>query len=262
MSREDAHYAALRSFGGVDQAKELYRERRGLPMVESLWQDVRFGARMLRKSPAFTAVAVLVLALGIGANTAIFSLLDQALLRSLPVKDPDRLVIVSDAQYTRGSSSSDTNERVYSYPHYKDVRDQIPLFDGVIARANVPLSVTSGGVAERTEGDVVSGNFFTVLGVGPTLGRVIVPEDDRVPGASPVAVLSYGYWQRHFGGDPTAVGRKISLNTFPFIIVGVAAPGFAGLKKGENVDVFVPIAMISATAARATRKCRLRITIT
>jgi len=211
--------------------------------MNSLVQDIRYGIRMLAKNPGFTAVAVLTLALGIGANTAIFSLLDQVVLRALRVKDPGRLVVVSDAEYRRGWSTSDSNEMVYSYPHYKDVRDRIPLFDGVIARAHVPLSVATGGVADRASGDVVSGNFFSVLGIRPALGRVLVPEDDGIPGASPVAVLSYGYWQTRFGADPGIVGRKISLNAYPFTVVGVAAPGFAGLLKGQNVDVFVPIAM-------------------
>ena len=211
--------------------------------MTTLLQDVRYGLRMLAKSPGFTAVVVLTLALGIGANTAIFSLLDQAILRALPVKDPGRLVIVNDAEFRSGWSTSDNNEMVYSYPHYKEVRDTISLFDGVIARARVPLSVASGGVAERARGDVVSGNFFSVLGVGPALGRVLVPEDDRVSGASPVAVLSYGYWQSRFGGNPDVVGRKISLNSYPFTVVGVAVHGFNGLLKGDNVDVFAPIAM-------------------
>jgi len=209
----------------------------------TLLKDLKFGLRMLAKNPGFTGVAVLVLALGIGANTAIFSLLDQAILRSLPVKDPGRLVVISDAEYRRGWSTSDADEMVYSYAHYKDVRDQIPLFDGVIARAHVPLSIASAGWSERAGCDVVSGNFFPVLGVGPAHGRVLDPEDDRVPGASPVAVLSYGYWQRRFGGDPDVVGRKISLNAYPFTVVGVAAQGFAGLLRGNNVDVFVPISM-------------------
>jgi predicted permease len=211
--------------------------------MTTLLQDLRYGIRMLAKNPGFTAVVVLTLALGIGANTGIFSLLDQAILRALPVKNPGRLVLVNDAEYRSGWSNSDNNEMVYSYPHYKDVRDGIPLFDGVIARARVPLSVATGGVAERAGGDVVSGNFFSVLGVGPARGRVLVPEDDRVPGASPVAVLSYSYWQSRFGSDPDVVGRKISLNAYPFTVVGVAAPGFTGLLKGQNVDVFVPIAM-------------------
>ena len=209
----------------------------------TLFQDVRYGIRVLARNPGFTAVAVLTLALSIGANTAIFSLLDQAILRALPVKDPGRLVLVSDGEYRSGWSTSDNSEMVYSYPHYKDVRDRIPLFDGVIARAHVPLSVASGDVAERASGDVVSGNFFSVLGISPALGRVLVPEDDGVPGASPVAVLSYGYWQSRFGGDPGIVGRKISVNAYPFTVVGVAAPGFTGLLKGQNVNVFVPIAM-------------------
>jgi predicted permease len=212
-------------------------------LMTTLFHDVRYGIRTLAKSPSFTAMAVLTLALGIGANTSIFSLLDQAILRALPVKDPGHLVLVSDAEYRSGWSTSDNNQMVYSYPHYKEVRDNISLLDGVIARAHVPLSVASRGVAERAGGDVVSGNFFSVLGIRPALGRVLVPEDDRVPGASPVAVLSYGYWQSRFGGDPGVVGRKISLNAYPFTVVGVAAPGFAGLLKGQNVDVFVPIAM-------------------
>ena len=209
----------------------------------TFFNDVRYGFRTLARYPGFTVAAVLTLALSIGANTAIFSLLDQAILRALAVKDPGRLVLVSEGEYRSGWSTSDNNEVVYSYPHYKDIRDRIPLFDGVIARAQVPLSVASGGVAERASGDVVSGNFFSVLGVSPALGRVLVPEDDRVPGASPVAVLSYGYWQTRFGGDANVVGRKISVNAYPFTVVGVAAPGFAGLLKGQNVDVFVPIAM-------------------
>ncbi len=243
MIPEEARYAAPHELGGMKQIKVECRDMRHVSYIEDIVQDIRYGLRLLVKNPGFAAVAVLVLALGIGANTAIFSLLDQAILRSLPVKDPGRLVVVSDAEYRSGWSTSDADEMVYSYPHYKDVRDQIPLFDGVIARAHVPLSVASSGSAERARGDVVSGNFFPVLGVGPALGRVLDPEDDRVPGASPVAVLSYGYWQSRFGSDPDVVGRKISLNSYPFTVVGVAAQGFAGLLKGHNVDVFVPIAM-------------------
>jgi predicted permease len=243
MSPEEARYAARRKLGNLTLIREEIYRMNSLGWLDTLWQDLRYGLRMLRKNPGFTAVAVLTLALGIGANSGIFSLLDQAILRALPVKDPGRLVVISDAEQTRGWSTSDNQEMVYSYPHYKEVRDQIPLFDGVVARAHVFLSVASGGVAERAGGDVVSGNFFSVLGIGPALGRVLSPEDDRVPGASPVAVLSYGYWQSRFGGDSSVVGRKISLNAYPFTIVGVAARGFAGLLKGQNVDVFVPIAM-------------------
>jgi len=243
MTPEEARYAALRELGGAEQIKEECRDMRNLNFIENIVRDVRYGVRLLVKNPGFAVVAVLVLALGIGANTAVFSLLDQAILRSLPVKDPGRLVVISDAEYRSGWSTSDASETVYSYVHYKEVRDQIPLFDGVIARAHVPLSVTAAGASERAAGEVVSGNFFSVLSVRPELGQLLDPEDDRVPGASPVAVLSYGYWQSRFGGDPGIVGRKISLNAYPFTVVGVATRGFAGLLKGSNVDVFVPIAM-------------------
>jgi predicted permease len=243
MAPEEARYAALHELGGVEQIKEECRDMRHVNYIENIVQDVRYGLRILLKNPGFAVVAVLLLALGIGANTAIFSLLDQAILRSLPVKDPGRLVAISDGEYRSGWSTSDDSEMVYSYPHYKEVRDQIPLFDGVIARAHVPLSVTAAGASERAAGDVVSGNFFSVLGVGPAIGRVLDLEDNRVPGASPMAVLSYGYWVRRFGGDPGVVGRRISLNAYPFTVVGVSARGFTGLLKGNNVDVFVPIAM-------------------
>jgi predicted permease len=132
---------------------------------------------------------------------------------------------------------------VYSYPHYKDVRDQVPLFDGVIARAGVQLSVSAAGTSERAQGEIVSGNYFPVLGVRPVLGRLLDAGDDGLPGASPVAVLSYGYWSRRFGANPNVVGRKIILNNYPFAVVGVAARGFNGVLKGQNADVFVPTAM-------------------
>ena len=211
--------------------------------MSTLLQDFRYGLRMLAKNPGFTAVAVLTLALGIGANTAIFSLLDQVLLRSLPVAEPDRLVTLHEAEWRGGWSTSDNSEMGYSYPHYKDVRDQIPLFDGVIARAGVLLSVTAAGTSERAQGEIVSGNYFPVLGVRPALGRVLDAGDDGLPGASPFAVLSYGYWSRRFGANPQVVGQNVVLNSYPFAVVGVAARGFNGLLKGQNVDVFVPIAM-------------------
>ena len=206
-------------------------------------QDLKYSVRMLRKNPGFATVAVLTLALGIGANTAIFSLLDQVLLRSLPVAEPDRLVILSDAEQRDGWSTSDNSEMVYSYPHYKDVRDQVPLFDGIVARAGVRLSVSGFGISERAQGEIVSGNYFPVLGVRPALGRLLDAGDDGLPGASPVAVLSYGYWSRRFGASPQVVGQEIILNDYPFSVVGVAARGFNGVLKGQNVDVFVPIAM-------------------
>src|SRR5438046_3346120 len=211
--------------------------------MTTLIQDLRYGLRMLAKNPGFTTVAMLTLALGIGANTAIFSLLDQVVLRSLPVAEPDRLVILHVAEWRGGWSTSDNSEMVYSYPHYKDVRDQIPLFDGVIARAGVPLSVTAAGTSERAQGEIVSGNYFPVLGVHPALGPLLDAGNDGIPGASPVAVLSYGYWSRRFGANSQVVGQKIVLNSHPFTVVGVAARGFNCLLKGQNVVVLVLIAM-------------------
>ncbi len=211
--------------------------------MNTLLQDLKYGLRTLMKNPGFTVVAVLTLALGIGANTAIFSLLDQVLLRSLAVAEPDRLVILHDAEWRSGWSTSDNSERVYSYPHYKDVRDKVPLFEGVIARAGVQLSVTASGASERAQGEIVSGNYFPVLGVRPAVGRLLDAGDDGLPGASPVAVLSYAYWSRRFGANPQVVGQKITLSNYPFTVVGVAAPGFNGLLKGQNAEVFVPIAM-------------------
>ena len=211
--------------------------------MNTFLQDLKYALRMLVKSPGFTAIAVLTLALGIGANTAIFSLLDQVLLRSLPVAEPDRLVILHDAEWRSGWSTSDNSEMVYSYPHYKDVRDQIPLFDGVVARAGAQLSVTAAGTSERAQGEIVSGNYFPVLGVRPAVGRLLDAGDDGLPGASPVAVLSYGYWSRRFGSNPQIVGQKIILNNYPFTVVGVVGRGFNGLLKGQNAEVFAPMAM-------------------
>src|SRR3989442_9969138 len=207
--------------------------------MSTLLQDLRYGLRMLAKNPGFTTVAVLTLALGIGANTAIFSLLDQVLLRSLPVAEPERLVTLHEAEWRGGWSTSDNHEMVYSYPHYKDVRDQIPFFDGVIARAGLPLSATAAGTSERAQGEIVSGNYFPVLGVRPALGRLLDAGDDGLPGASPVAVLSYGYWSRPFGANPQVVGQKVVLNSYPFTVGGVAARGFNGPFKGKNRECFV-----------------------
>src|SRR5437879_1770591 len=154
-----------------------------------LWQDLRYGVRMLAKNPGFTTVAVLTLALGIGANTAIFSLLDQVLLRSLPVAEPDRLVILHEAEWRSGWSTSDNSEMVYSYPHYKDVRDQVPLFDGVIARAGVTLSVTAAGTSERAQGEIVSGNYFPALGFRPARRRLPDSCADGLRASTPAALL-------------------------------------------------------------------------
>jgi predicted permease len=238
MSVEQARHAARRDFGGVEQAKESYRDQRGLPFLETLVQDVRYALRMLRKSPGFTAVVVLTLALGIGANTAIFSLMNAVLLQSLPVRNPEQLIVLryTDAQ-PRGA------EEDFSYPMYQALRDKSTAFDGVLTRSGVSFNVTYAGQSEWAYGELVSGNYYEVLGVRPWLGRLLSPEDDRTPGAHPVAVLSYGYWQTRFGSDPSIVGRKILLDAQPMTVIGVSAPGFFGTEMARDPSITVPMMM-------------------
>src|SRR6266536_3308723 len=161
-----------------------------------MWNDVRFGLRTLRRSPVFAAVAVASLALGIGANTSIFSLLSQVMFRQLPVENPERLVLFHTDGQREGWSTSDNGEAVFSYPMYRDLRDRNQVCRGVIARAGAPVSVAYGGQTERAGAELVSGNFFDVLGVHATIGRVFTKDDDRAPGAHPLLVLSHGYWMR------------------------------------------------------------------
>src|SRR5262245_9283375 len=168
--------------------------------MQTFWRDLRYGARTLLKNPGFTLIAVLTLALGIGANTAIFSLTDQILLRQLPVDRPEELVILRSPGPKSGRVSSDGDSATsFSYPMYKDLRDRNTAFSGLLARYATSLSVAGAGQTERAEGELVSGNYFDVLGVRPALGRVFNQEDDRVPGANPVIVLSHNYWTRRFG---------------------------------------------------------------
>jgi hypothetical protein len=202
--------------------------------------DFRYALRTLLKAPAFTIVVVLTLALGIGANTAIFSLTDQVLLRMLPVKAPERLVLFDGPGPFRGRSF---NSPTFSYPMYRDFRDQNTVFDGVIARFPAPLTLLTNGQAERVNGELVSGNYFEVLGVRAHIGRTLTADDDRTPGGHPVAVLSHSYWMRRFAGDPTVLNRTVSLNGLPMTIVGVAPAGFFGIAVGESPDVMVPVMM-------------------
>jgi len=202
--------------------------------------DFRYAFRTLFKAPAFTIVVVLTLALGIGANTAIFSLMDQVLLRMLPVKSPEQLVVLDGPGAFRGRTF---NNGTFSYPMYRDFRDQNTVFDGVVARFPAPLTLLAGGQSERVNGELVSGNYFDVLGVRAHIGRTFTPDDDRTPGGHPVAMLSHNFWMRRFAGDPGVLNRNISLNGLPMTIVGVTAPGFFGIAIGENPDVMVPVTM-------------------
>jgi putative ABC transport system permease protein len=208
--------------------------------MSTFMQDLRYAIRTLRRAPGFAFIVVLTLGLGIGANTAIFSLMDQVLLRFLPVKDPRALVQLDGP----GAFSGRTfNDRTFSYPMYVDMRDRNTVFDGLIARFPTSVTLTYRGQAERVDVEAISGNTFELLGVSPVLGRAITPDDDRTPGAHPVAVISYSYWQRRFAGSPTALNQIVNINSTPVTIVGVAPSGFAGVVATQVPDLFMPLMM-------------------
>jgi len=199
---------------------------------------------MLAKSPGFTAVAVLTLALGIGTNTAIFSLTDQVLLRLLPVQRPEELVILHSPGPNPGHTWNDGDDAAsFSYPTYKDLRDRNQVFSGLLARFPLSLNVSGQGQTERANGELVSGNYFEVLGVRPALGRVFAREDETAPGANPVVVLSYGYWTRRFGNNPGILNKQLIVNGTTLTVVGVARAGFTGVQVGQLPDVFIPVTM-------------------
>jgi predicted permease len=212
--------------------------------MHTLLQDVRYGLRMLGKNPGFTLIAILTLALGIGANTAIFSLLNQVLLRRLPVRNPGELVVLKSPGPKRGHVWSDGDDsEVFSYPLYRGLAKNTAVFDGMLARFQFAASIASHGQTERGSGELVTGNYFDVLGVRPALGRVLSPADDDVQGAHPVLVLSHAYWERHFGGDAGVLNQTILVNNTEMTIVGVAQAGFTGIQVGQMPDIFVPLTM-------------------
>jgi predicted permease len=206
----------------------------------SLIQDVRFALRGLKQAPIFTTVAVLSVALGIGANTAIFTLLDQVLLRLLPVKDPQQLVLLTSRGPDYGNSRG---WNMLSYPMYSDFRDRSEPFSGVFCRYSLPLNVTFNGRTERASGELVSGTYFPVLGVGAALGRLITAEEDKIRGGHPVAVLSFDYWKTRFAGDPGIVGKSIVVNGYSLTVIGVSQEGFHGVDFGAAPQIHVPVMM-------------------
>src|SRR5438445_530037 len=212
--------------------------------MPELYQDVRYGLRMLAKNPGFTAIAILTLALGIGANTAIFSLLNQILLRRLPVENPQELVVLTSPGPKHGHVWSDGDDsEIFSYPLYKGLAKNTTVFDGVLARYEFSASIASQGQTDRGSGELVTGNYFEVLGVRPALGRVLSAADDDVQGAHPVLVLSHAYWTQHFGGDAGVLNHTILVNNTEMTIVGVAQAGFRGIQVGHTPDIFVPMTM-------------------
>ncbi len=221
-----------RSLGAFRDALWLQQLR----WEDEMIQDLRFGARMLLKKPAFTIIAVLSLALGTGANTAIFSFINALLLRPLPIEQPNELVSLNNAEARQAFPN-------FSYPNYKDFRDRNDVFSGLIGYRFTPLSMSHDGINERVWGYEVTGNYFDVLGVNTILGRTISLDDDRVAGASPIAVMSYKCWQQRFGGDQSIIGKDVIVNGRNFTIVGVAPRGFSGTEVISQPELWFPMAM-------------------
>jgi predicted permease len=209
--------------------------------------DLKYALRQIRKSPGFALTAILTLALGIGANTAIFSLLDQALLRSLPVRDPHQLAVLEATPYNVWNGSTSINggdEAAYfSYPMYKDLRDQNKVFDGLIAMVQAQAGVGWRQQSALVSAELVSGNYFDVLGVRPAVGRLLAQQDDVAKNGNPVAVLSFNYWKDHMALEPHIVGQTLAINGHPFQIIGVSQPGFDSAIWGSPADLFVPMTM-------------------
>ncbi len=208
--------------------------------VEMVGRDFRYALRTLRRSRGFAAVAALTLALGIGANTAIFTLLDQVLLRLLPVKNPQQLMLLTMRGQHYGNN---WGGNAISYPMYRDFQDHNEVFSGMFCRFPQPVSMTFGGQSERVPAELVSGTYFGVLGVGTALGRAIGPDDDRVPDGHPQVMLSYDFWKQRFGGDPQIVGKTMLVNNHQMTIIGVAQAGFDGVELGYSTKIFIPVMM-------------------
>jgi predicted permease len=231
MSAEEARYGAQREFGGVEQTKEIYREHRSLIFIETLLRDIRYASRTMRHNRAFSAVAVLSLALGMGVNTAIFTLVNAFGLRPLPVRNPEELFFV-------GAESEPGNTAGFSYPLFEAVHDRNQTLSGVFVYASGAINVSADGEAElaRNGGMYVSDDYFSVLGVRAVAGRTFTSADDQ-----PVAVLSHDYWERRFGRDPSVVGKSIEVNAHPFTVIGVTPRQFFGISVGRSPDVIVPL---------------------
>ena len=236
LSPDEARYAARRAFGNTTLIKEDVRAVWNWTVLEQIGRDLRYAMRTMRKSRAFAAVAILSLALGIGANTAIFGLINALLLKSLPVRDPQSLFFLAKQEFYG------TNAYFY-YETYQRLRAAQPFLQELAASGAVRVNVSIEGVAESTMGQLVSGNYYDVLGVPPVAGRVFSPEDDRIPGAHPVAVISHAYWQRRLGASADAIGKQILIAGTPFTIIGVTPPKFLGLQVGDAPEISVPIMM-------------------
>jgi predicted permease len=240
MSREQASAAARREFGNVTLIEEDSRAAWGWAPLESFFADVRYGLRSMRRNPGFTALAILSLALGIGANTAIFSLINTLMLRTLPVRDPQQLV----ALLHHYPAPDEPHDNTFSLPTYRLMRDHNDVFSGLIASSNKQLHVRGEGLESQIVNTAFAeGSFFSQLGVNPALGRLIAPEDDRLTEPSPVAVLSWSFWNSRFNLDPAILGKKLIVDDVDVTIVGVAPRNFSGLQVEAAQDLWLPLAM-------------------
>jgi predicted permease len=244
----EARREALIRMGGPEQDKRQNREARGLPFLEFLLQDLRFGVRMLRKSPGFTVVAVLTLALGIGANTAIFSLIDAVLLRMLPVDEPQSLLQLKIEIPRRPTAVSGG----FTNPLWEQIRNQQDVFSSVFAWSEGRFDLAQGGAVHLAHGIWVSGSFFNALRLRPAAGRLIATSDDY-RGCPAVTVLSYSFWHDHYGGADTAIGSTLLLDRHPFQVIGATSPGFYSMDQGEKFDVAVPICAATIFDGRESR---------
>jgi predicted permease len=255
MSREEATRQTRLEFGNPEVHKDDCRSSLGLRLWDELGADLRYGCRMLRKSPAFTAVAILSLALGIGANSAIFTLANGVLLEHLNVPHPEELRLLSWVSRPKLAMSNlwgDTSKTAtgqyastsFSYPVYQQLRAENHSFDNLFAFKDISrFTVTVGGNAEVIPGEMISGNFYQGMGRAPIAGRPILPSDDTAPGSGPVAVISDAFWAQHFALSPAAIGQTIQLNRIPITIVGVNPPSFLGARAGGSAGIFVPLSM-------------------
>src|SRR5579863_6995404 len=238
MSAEEARREALRSFGGVEQTKEIYREQRGVPMIETTLRDLRLGLRMLRRDPGFSALAILCLILGIGANAAVFSWVEGILFRPYPtVSHQEELLALS------GTARGESENAGISWPDFLDLQRNCRLFDSLFVTKIMGTTLSIGDRAERMTGSIVSANYFDAIGVHPILGRGFEPGEDAGRNAHPVTVISYQLWQGRFKGDPQIVGKTQRLSGVPHTIVGVAPEGFYGTFVGWGMQFWVPASM-------------------
>ena len=253
MQTEAAQLQARRAFGNATQIQEKTREMKLPSGFESVLQDLRYGWRSMRKSPGFTATAILSLSLAIGANMAIYSIVDAALLRPLPVPDPDRLVTLATPDIEEPGKTPAGNEREgFSYPIYRDFKTSAGGSARLFLSGYPNLEEVQDGSAYAARRLItqqwLSGNAFAALGVTPVLGRLFSSEDDRVVGAAPYAVLSYDYWQRHYNGNAAVLGQSIRCLDQNFQIVGVTQKGFFGIEPGRSVDIWLPASMYNKEA--------------